>query len=89
MDTHAQFEIRSYATVIGNDIVRRWCPLAWEAFIDYRVNALILTPLERQIVWQLTQGQTDAAMNIAKQAGLLQRTPTGLKRNRERQELVV
>lgn len=87
MDTHAQLEIRSFATTIGNDIVRRWCPLAWEAFIDYRVNALILTPLERQIVCQLAQGRTDAALNIAEQAGLLSRTTTGLKRNRERQEL--
>jgi len=26
MHHHAQFEIRSYANVIGHEIVRRWCP---------------------------------------------------------------
>jgi hypothetical protein len=31
MEEHAQLEINRYATVIGNEIVRRWCPLAWEA----------------------------------------------------------
>ncbi|MHB9041560.1 MAG: FAD-dependent thymidylate synthase, partial [Melioribacteraceae bacterium] len=39
MDSHAQLEIRSYANVIGNEIVSKWCPIAWEAFKDYRMNA--------------------------------------------------
>ncbi|RPJ66931.1 MAG: hypothetical protein EHM24_20875, partial [Acidobacteria bacterium] len=36
LDVLAQEEIRSYARIIGEDIVRRWVPLAWEAFLDYR-----------------------------------------------------
>ena len=43
MDSHAQQEIRAYATVIGEKIVAAWCPLAWEAFLDYRVNAITLS----------------------------------------------
>jgi len=34
MDDHAQLEIRSYANIIGNEIVSRWCPIAWEAFVE-------------------------------------------------------
>jgi thymidylate synthase (FAD) len=29
MEDHAQQEIRSYARTIGEQIVRRWCPLTW------------------------------------------------------------
>lgn len=40
MDGHAQQEIRSYATVIGEKIVRPLFPLSWEAFEDYQLRAL-------------------------------------------------
>ena len=46
MDGHAQKEIREYATVIGEKIVSAWCPLAWEAFVDYRVNVITLSAWE-------------------------------------------
>src|SRR3989344_8670183 len=36
MDSHAQKEIREYATVMGNEIVKRVAPIAYEAFEDYR-----------------------------------------------------
>lgn len=38
LDPHAQHEIRQYAQAIA-EIVRAWCPLAWEAFVDYRLEA--------------------------------------------------
>lgn len=38
MDSHAQLEIRVYAELIGK-MVQEWCPLAWEAFEDYRLGA--------------------------------------------------
>lgn len=50
MDSHAQYEIRSYATVIGNEIVSKWCPLAWEAFRDYRLNAFNLSEIEVNVL---------------------------------------
>lgn len=34
MDKHAQYEIRIYAETMG-EIVKRVCPMAWEAFEDY------------------------------------------------------
>jgi len=39
LDSHAQHEIGQYASVIGNEIVSKWCPLAWEAFVDYKLKA--------------------------------------------------
>lgn len=42
MDSHAQQEIRSYATAIGT-ILEKLFPLAWEAFVDYRLEAMTLS----------------------------------------------
>jgi len=53
MDSHAQEEIRAYATVIGEQIVARWCPLVWEAFQDYRLNSLTLSKPEIRILQAL------------------------------------
>jgi thymidylate synthase (FAD) len=35
MHPHAQYEIRQYANVIGNEIVANWVPMCWEAFQKY------------------------------------------------------
>ena len=37
-DSHAQYEIRQYASVIAN-MVEKWVPNVYEAFMDYRVNS--------------------------------------------------
>jgi thymidylate synthase (FAD) len=49
-DSHAQYEIRQYAEIIGQQIVRPLLPLTWEAFEDYRLNAMSLTALEIRAV---------------------------------------
>jgi len=49
MDAHAQYEIRKYAEVIGN-VVREWVPMTWEAFRDYRLEAVTLSRAEAAIV---------------------------------------
>jgi thymidylate synthase (FAD) len=48
MDSHAQQEIREYANIIGNEIVAKLLPVTWQAFLDYRFNAVTLTALEQQ-----------------------------------------
>lgn len=55
MDSHAQYEIRSYATTIGEQIVRPLFPLVWEAFVDYRIESLHLTRLDRELIQRLVQ----------------------------------
>jgi thymidylate synthase (FAD) len=67
MDSHAQTEIRSYANVIGNDIVRKWCPLTWEAFADYKFNGESFSAQELSIV-QYIQATNDSTLVKAKLA---------------------
>ena len=49
LDAHAQYEIRQYARVIA-DIVKTTCPITWEAFQDYAVNALDFSAVELRIL---------------------------------------
>lgn len=46
MDPHAQKEIRDFANIIGEQIVSKWVPHAWEAFVDYRLNGMFLSGLD-------------------------------------------
>ncbi|MCX6173490.1 MAG: FAD-dependent thymidylate synthase [Ignavibacteriales bacterium] len=87
MDNHAQFEIRSYANVIGNEIVSRWCPIAWEAFKDYRMNSMSFSSLELQILKQLVTGNKQAALKLAEDFGWLNKINDKLSKNRERIEM--
>jgi thymidylate synthase (FAD) len=86
MHSTAQFEIRCYAEIIGNEIVGKWCPLAWEAFLDYSFNALILSRLEVAILSALTRGQAAEAVRLAGDFGWLSPGEGEIKRNRERAE---
>lgn len=42
LDAHAQHEIHQYASAIA-EIVQAWVPLTWEAFRDYRLEAVSLS----------------------------------------------
>jgi len=86
MDSHAQYEIRRYAEVIGNEIVAKWCPIAWEAFLDYRVNSSHLTRLEMELLLAVTQGESVKAVELAKSFGWIKEDGS-MKKNREREEL--
>ncbi len=88
MDGMSQAEIRAYAEIIGNEIVSRWCPLTWEAFLDYRLNALHLSRIETDIIAAAGAGDAALGVKLAERAGLLVRDEEGtLKRSRERSEL--
>jgi len=88
MDSHAQEEIRSYATVIGESIVAKWVPLVWEAFLDYRRNGMQLSRIDREVVSALVAGSPERARAIAEVNGLLKPGKKGgLALNRERKEL--
>lgn len=87
MDAHAQKEIRVYAEVIGHEIVSRWCPIAWQAFLDYRINSLHLTSLEVRLITSLVSGDQESAKGLASQFGWLAQHEDGrLRTNRERAE---
>ena len=71
MDTHAQAEIRAYANVIGERIVAAWCPQAWDAFQDYRLEGVRLSALEQRLLGHLLQGDQDGATALAREWGWL------------------
>jgi thymidylate synthase (FAD) len=86
MDDHSQWEIRQYAKTIGEQIVAKWCPLTWDAFLDYRMNAMALTGPEIEIIDALGRGDHDGACKLAADRGWLGEGKRGLKQNRERIE---
>ncbi len=52
-DAHAQYEIQAYADVMI-DVLKRWVPAAYDAFVDYRLGAAtfsskMLTVLRRRL----------------------------------------
>jgi thymidylate synthase (FAD) len=66
MDAHAQIEIRLYAEVIG-EMVKRWVPLAWEAFLDYRFGAAWMSAQELEILRGVVAGASvDAMLSASK-----------------------
>ena len=90
MDSHAQLEIRDYATTLGEQIVKPLFPLVWEAFIDYRLGSDSMSRLEREVTQRL--------MSVAATRGLVpplsdelfqevqDESWRGLTRSRERDE---
>lgn len=87
MDPHAQFEIRSYANIIGNEIVSKWCPITWQAFKDYRINGLEISGLEIRLIKEIIAGNKEEANKIAEDFGWLNKIEGKLVRNRERLEM--
>ncbi len=89
MDDHAQSEIRDYAKLIGYDILSQWCPLVWEAFLDYRVHSMGLTRLEVEVIRAIGSGEPQKAREFMEKNGLLSvdAEKGGFKRNRERDEM--
>ncbi|MFO0586847.1 MAG: FAD-dependent thymidylate synthase [Polyangiaceae bacterium] len=85
MDAHAQKEIRAYAEVMGQKIAKAWCPLAWEAFMDYRVESSYLSRLDIEVIRAIESGKDPLAPAIA--AGMLDATGAPKKTSREREEL--
>ena len=70
MEGHAQLEIREYATTIGEQIVSRWVPYAWEAFLDYRMGATVLSRDATALLGFVARREPEAARDYAAQRGL-------------------
>jgi thymidylate synthase (FAD) len=87
MDPSSQYEIRKTAEIIGYEIVSRWCPITWEAFLDYHMNMVTLSRLEAEIISAISEGNKQKAIQLAKDFGWLSTKEGVLKRNRERSEM--
>jgi thymidylate synthase (FAD) len=55
MESNAQYEIREYATIIGEKIVQPLFPHCWEAFTDYQLGSMRLSRIEQEVVQRLSQ----------------------------------
>lgn len=87
MDSHAQLEIRKYSETIGYEIVKKWVPLAWEAFEEYRLNSLSISGVELELIKLLNQNDMNSVNKLADEYGWLERREDGsLKQNLERME---
>lgn len=87
MDDHAQLEIREFAKTIGHEIVSKWCPIVWEAFLDYRVNNIMLSASDIAVLKFITSGLTAQAIEESVAVGFVTRTHDGsLKVSREGRE---
>jgi thymidylate synthase (FAD) len=87
MERKAQYEIRAYAELINKEIVSRWCPIAWEAFNDYRLDTTFLSKADQKIIIPIIKGDHKEAIKAAKESGFITETPEGYKRNVECSEL--
>ncbi|HVC97746.1 MAG TPA: FAD-dependent thymidylate synthase [Pirellulales bacterium] len=89
MDDHAQWEIRQYATAMGEGIVRPLFPLVWEAFVDYRLQGLFLSRLDLELIVRLTARLAEVGRTRATADDFTAVLPpewASLKRSRERDE---
>ena len=90
MDSHAQLEIRQYATTLGEQIVAPLFPIVWEAFLDYRMQSTFLTRLDSGVIQRLTANAAAAgtAPPFSDDAFIAAQDPTwiALNRSRERDE---
>jgi thymidylate synthase (FAD) len=86
MDPHAQSEIRQYAKTIGEEIVRRWCPVTWQAFKDYVLDSVTLTSSEIELIRRIHIGHSGSALDLARSWGWLGTDGQPLPASRERRE---
>ena len=56
-DHHAQYEIRAYADVML-DTVKKWVPITYEAFMDYRVGGTEISSKGKEVIKKLIKGDT-------------------------------
>jgi len=55
-DPHAQYEIRAYAEVML-DTLRRWVPMTYAAFLEYRMNAALISAAALDVIRRLLAGE--------------------------------
>lgn len=86
LEKNAQYEIRKYAEVIGNEIVARWCPITWEAFCEYQLCGVTFSKTEMRILKEIYLDNKKKIIQIAKEAGWIKPEDAKVSRNIERLE---
>lgn len=55
-DSHAQYEIRCYANIML-DILKKWLPFTYEAFVNYKQNSIIISPARMSVIKRMLSGE--------------------------------
>tara|TARA_Y100000310_G_C20140955_1_gene560251 strand:- start:168 stop:443 length:276 start_codon:yes stop_codon:yes gene_type:complete len=55
-DNHAQYEIRAYADIML-ETLKKWVPITYEAFMDYRVGGTEISAKGKLIIQKLIKGE--------------------------------
>ncbi len=87
MDHKAQLEIREYARTIGEEIVSKWVPMAWGAFMDYRFGSVALSSEEIEAISLINAGKAKEALSLLQEAGFTKEDESGVKPTLEGREL--
>ncbi len=56
VDPHAQYEIRAYADVMLDNL-KKWVPITYDAFIDYRVGGTEVSAKGKIVIQKLIKGE--------------------------------
>lgn len=62
VDAHAQYEIRVYAQAML-DVLKKWVPITYNAFMDYRVGATEVSQKGMDVVRRMLKGEQVTAEN--------------------------
>ena len=55
-DSHAQYEIKTYADVMI-DTLKKWVPITFDAFMDYRVGGMELSSKGKSVIKKMIKGE--------------------------------
>jgi len=83
-DNHAQYEIRVYAQTML-DTVKKWVPITYQAFMDYRVGAAEISSKGLKIIKSMISGQKVSQ----EESGLSKREWNELMEKLDKKDLVV
>jgi thymidylate synthase (FAD) len=83
MEMNAQQEIRRYAEVICNEVLKRWVPVTWQAFWDYIMNSVTFSGLEIKIIVAMLNNDKETIDEYGKEFGWLKEDGTKKSQNRE------
>jgi len=86
MEKNAQIEIRKYAEIIGKEIVSRWVPITWEAFLDFSMNSTNFSLKEMDILKYIYSHNMQAAKDAAEASGWIRTAEGKLNKSLERTE---
>ena len=83
-DSHAQYEIRVYADIML-DTVKKWVPITYEAFMDYRVGGIEVSAKGKEVLKKFIKGEKVSI----EESGLSKREWNELMESFEQKDLLI